>query len=58
MNTFADYLSNTQQEQNETVRQELKPAADAALLELGKVSDTQGGWVGQKFDVGLGFTPY
>lgn len=31
------------------------PRADAALIEVGKVSDTQGGNFGSKFDNGAGF---
>lgn len=58
MNTFADKLSNTEQAQSEPVRQEPKPASDAAIVELGKVSDTSGGWFGPKLDVGSGLMPY
>jgi hypothetical protein len=58
MNTFADNSSNREQDQNETVRQELKPISDATLVDLGKVSETRGGWFGPKEDSGLGFIPY
>ncbi|HUN71710.1 MAG TPA: hypothetical protein VMU52_05320 [Steroidobacteraceae bacterium] len=58
MNTFADSLPNTEQDQNETVRQEPKAVSDTALVELAKVSDTRGGWVGTKPDTGLGIIPY
>lgn len=58
MNTSADNLSNREQDQNEIVRQEPKPASAAALVDLGKVSDTRGGWIGPKFDNGAGFIPY
>lgn len=57
MNTFADKLSNTEQAQSEPVRQDPQPRSDAALVELGKVSDTCGGWFGGKFDTGLGLQP-
>lgn len=58
MNTFADNLSNIEQDQNEAVRQDPKPVSDTALVELGKVSDTRGGWFGPKLDQGAGFVPY
>lgn len=31
------------------------PGEDASLVEVGKVSDTQGSFVGNKFDNGAGF---
>lgn len=58
MNTVADNMPSQEQHQDETVRQDPKAAADPALVELGKVSDTQGGWIGSKFDSGAGFQPY
>jgi hypothetical protein len=58
MNTLTDELSNTEQDRNEPVRQEPNAAADAAIVELGKVSDTRGGWLGSKLDTGLGVQPY
>ena len=58
MNTLSDTLSNKERDKVETVRQEPKPTSDAALVELGKVSDTKGGWVGSKVDGGAGFQTY
>ncbi|MHB8814919.1 MAG: hypothetical protein ACYDAE_16815 [Steroidobacteraceae bacterium] len=58
MNTFADSPSNREQGQNEAACQELKLALAATLVELGKVSETRGGWFGPKLDVGAGFVPY
>jgi hypothetical protein len=58
MNTLADTRSSSEQDQVETGRQEAEPVQDAALLELGKVSDTQGGWLGSKPDTGNGFSTY
>ena len=58
MNTVADNLPSQEQDQDETVRQDPKAAADPALLELGKVSDTRGGWIGSKTDTGAGFQYY
>lgn len=58
MNTFADELSNTEQGRSEPVHQEPQAAADSAIVELGRVSDTRGGWLGVKTDTGLGVMPY
>lgn len=60
MNTFSDTRSNTEQDQVETARQEPKTASvsETQLVQLGKVSDTQGGWLGVKLDVGAGFITY
>lgn len=57
MNTFSDLRSSTEQYQIESLRQE-STASDATLVELGKVSDTKGGWFGIKTDVGMGFITY
>ena len=43
------------EENVETVRQE-KADVDTALVEMGKVSDTKGGWFGAKNDSGAGLT--
>lgn len=56
MNTFADELSK-EQERSEPAR-EPEAVSDAAIVELGKVSDTRGGWLGPKLDTGLGLQPY
>ena len=58
MNTFSETRSITEHDQVETARQEPKTESDTALVELGKVSNTQGGWLGVKFDVGAGFITY
>lgn len=58
MNTSSDSRSNKEQDQIEAVRQEQETVSDDALVELGKVSDTRGGWLGSKTDVGNGFTVY
>lgn len=58
MNTPSDTRSSREQDQVESVRQDAEPVSDATLVELGKVSDTQGGWVGAKYDSGAGFTYY
>ncbi|HEY1889775.1 MAG TPA: hypothetical protein VGG63_05175 [Steroidobacteraceae bacterium] len=58
MNTSSDSRSNIEHDQLVSARQDAEPVADATLLELGKVSDTQGGWLGVKLDVGAGFITY
>jgi len=58
MHAFSDTRSNREKDQMETVRQEPTPVLDDALVELGKVSDTKGGWIGPKVDTGAGFLPY
>ena len=58
MNTFSDPRSSREQHRIETARQERNTVSEAALVELGKVSNTQGGWLGIKTDVGMGFLTY
>ena len=58
MNTPSDTRSSREQDQVESGRQDAEPVSDATLIELGKVSDTQGGWTGVKLDSGFGFTNY
>jgi hypothetical protein len=58
MNTFSDPGFTKERHQIETARQERNTASEAALVELGKVSNTQGGWLGIKTDVGMGFLTY
>jgi len=57
MNAASDTLLNNTEEKADTVRQEQK-AEEASLVELGRVSDTQGGWIGSKIDTGAGFLTY
>jgi hypothetical protein len=56
MNNSSDTGSNIEHDQRG--RRDAEPPADATLLELGKVSDTRGGWLGVKLDVGAGFMNY
>lgn len=58
MNALSDIRSKDEQGQVDSGRQEAEPVTDATLLELGKVSDTQGGWLGVKLDVGAGLVLY
>lgn len=57
MNIASDDLLVRAEEKVEATRRE-KTEQDAALVELGKVSDTKGGWVGSKLDSGAGLMVY
>jgi hypothetical protein len=58
MNSVSDSVLNRADENPGTARQEQKTELNAQLLELGKVSDTRGSWIGVKSDVGIGFIAY
>lgn len=58
MNTVSETVSNTSDDKVEVTRQEQKAEPAFELIELGKVSDTRGGWLGSKADIGVGFTVY
>ncbi len=58
MNSVPDTALHTAGDQGETARQEQKTEVDAELVELGRVSDTRGGWIGAKMDTGFGFQAY
>jgi hypothetical protein len=58
MKNPSDTRSSKEQDQVESGRQDAEPVSDAALIELGKVSDTRGGWVGLKPDTGYGVMTY
>ena len=62
MNTTADTPPNGAEEKEKAAPrpapEEPRPAQAAALIELGKVSETNGGWSGLKLDSGAGFTTY
>lgn len=55
MSTGSEKLLVKAEEKVEAAREE-KANVDTALVELGKVSDTQGGWLGAKNDSGAGLT--
>lgn len=58
MNAASDTVLNTSADEAATARQEQQTEPKAELVELGKVSDTRGGWIGVKADNGLGVTYY
>lgn len=57
MNTDADTLSRRAGE-NDPGSREREQELEGALVEMGKVSDTKGGWWGVKPDIGAGFATY
>jgi hypothetical protein len=59
MNAVPDSLLNGAEDKLEPVPgQEQKTEPEAALVEMGRVSDTQGGWYGPKVDTGYGLQVY
>jgi hypothetical protein len=58
MNSVSDTVLNRADEKMEAAPQKLDAQLQSQLLELGKVSDTRGSWLGIKSDVGLGFIAY
>ena len=58
MNAASDTLSSKTEDQVESAREETRAEPGAALVDLGRVSDTKGGWFGLKADAGAGFTAY
>lgn len=55
MNSVSDTVLNSADDKVEATRQEQKTEVNAEVVELGKVSDTRGGWLGNKMDSGAGF---
>lgn len=58
MNSVSDTVLNVADQKIETTPQEQKTEVNAEVVELGKVSDTRGGWLGNKVDTGLGVQIY
>lgn len=58
MKSASDTLLNKTEDQVGAARQENQAEPSTALVELGRVSDTKGGWVGPKPDSGAGLMPY
>lgn len=58
MKSASDTVLNRTEDQVESARQENREEPSAALVELGRVSDTKGGWIGPKADSGAGLMPY
>jgi hypothetical protein len=57
MNSVSDTVQN-RDDKVEITHPEQNTELNTELVELGKVSDTSGGWFGTKLDTGAGFTTY
>jgi hypothetical protein len=58
MSSVPDTVLNTSDDKIETARRQQQTELNAEVVELGKVSETRGGWIGVKSDIGAGFTTY
>ena len=57
MNAAADTLLKSAENEDQTARRE-EEQPEPRLVEMGKVSETKGGWFGAKTDTGAGFVYY
>lgn len=58
MNSSSDTLLNKAEGQVESAREETEAEPGATLVELGRVTETKGGWWGAKLDTGAGLQIY
>lgn len=58
MSSVSDTALIASEDKVEAARQEQPTELKAELVEMGKVSDTSGGWFGAKVDAGVGFVTY
>ena len=58
MNSASDALLNKTEDQVEATREEKQAEPSATLVDLGRVSDTKGGFFGAKQDSGAGLIIY
>lgn len=58
MKSASDTLLNKTDDQVESAREENQAEPSPVLVDLGRVSDTKGGWLGTKADSGAGLMPY
>lgn len=58
MTTSFDARSIREKSPTEPDHQEVKTEPVAELIEIGRVSDTKGAWLGNKLDTGSGYTYY
>lgn len=58
MSSVPETVLNSADDEVKAASQEQKAEANAEVIELGKVSDTRGGWFGTKLDTGAGFQTY
>lgn len=58
MNSASDTLLKNTEDQVASAREEILAEPSATLVDLGRVSDTKGGWIGAKQDSGAGLQVY
>ena len=58
MKSASETLLNNAEDQVEAARREDQAKPSTTLVELGRVTETKGGWVGGKFDTGAGLQFY
>lgn len=58
MNSASDTLLNNTEDQVGSACEETRVEQITTLVDLGRVSDTKGGWIGSKQDSGAGLQVY
>jgi hypothetical protein len=58
MNSASDTLLNKTEDQVGSAQEETLAEHSTLLVDLGRVSDTKGGWIGAKPDSGAGLQVY
>jgi hypothetical protein len=58
MNSASDTLLKNTEDQAASAREETLAEPSATLVDLGRVSETKGGWIGTKADSGAGLQAY
>jgi len=58
MNSASDTLLSKSEDKVEAARREEQAEPSTTLVELGKVTETKGGWLGAKLDSGAGLVLY
>jgi len=58
MKSASETLLNKAEDQVEAARREDQAEPSTTLMELGRVTETKGGWAGAKFDTGAGLQFY
>lgn len=58
MNSASDTLLNKTEDQVASACEETLVEQSTTLVDLGRVSDTKGGWIGSKPDSGAGLQAY
>ena len=58
MSSASEALLHKAEDQVEAARREDQAKPSTTLVELGRVTETKGGWLGAKFDTGAGLMIY